>query len=150
MTGDLMIEAPPSNNSKYCKGNLSYTFIRLHLILWVIFSYPYFWYTPQAKYFKRFFRVPLNNFLSCPEADGVHWRVKDLSLNFDRQFPILFIFMFVQDQAEMKSGHFIYFVSYTLYLAHEAIDILYIIHQCHQVFFLARLHPIDPHCNKPH
>ena len=62
MTEDLMIEAPSSNNSKDRKGNLSYTFIRLLLILWVIFSYPYSWCTPVTKYFTWFFVHHLTTF----------------------------------------------------------------------------------------
>ena len=42
MTEILMTEAPPSNNSKDCEGNLPYTSIRVLLILYVILSYPYF------------------------------------------------------------------------------------------------------------
>ena len=49
----------------------------------------------------------------------------------------------------MKNGHFMP-ARYTLYLAHEAKGIFHIIHRCHQVSFLACLHPIDPHCHKPH
>ena len=41
-------------------------------------------------------------------------------------------------------------VPYTLYLVHEAMGIFYIIHRCHQVSFLACLHPMDLHCHKPH
>ena len=41
-------------------------------------------------------------------------------------------------------------VPYTLYLVHEAMGIFYITHRCHQVSFLACLHPIDRHCHKPH
>ena len=63
---------------------------------------------------------------------------------------MLFIFIFVQGHPEMKSGHFIYLISYTLYLAHKAMGIFYIIHRCHQVSFLACLYPSDPHCHKPH
>ena len=71
-------------------------------------------------------------------------------LIFEIQFPMLFIFMFVQGQPEMKSGHFIYLISYTLYLARKAMGIIYIIRRSHQVSFLACLHPIHPHCHKPH
>ena len=39
---------------------------------------------------------------------------------------------------------------YTLYLVHEAMGIFYISDRCHQVSFLACLHPIDLHCHKPH
>ena len=145
----LMTRVPPTNNSKECKKDLSYTSIRLLLILWVIFWYPYSLCAPEAKYFTRFFRTPLNKFLRCPEANGLCWkRLIDLSsLNFDRRFPSFFAF--VQGQPEMKSGHFMAAL-YTLYLAHEAMGIFYKIHWCHQVSFLACLHPIDPHCHKPH
>ena len=39
------------------------------------------------------------------------------------------------------------FVSFTLYLVHEAMCIFYTAHQCYQVSFLACPHPID---HKPH
>ena len=97
----LMTWVPPSNNPNDCGGNLSYTSIRLPLILCVNISYPWFRCTPDAKYFTGFFRIPLNPFLRCPEVIGGAWRVKDLSLNFDRQLPMLFIFMFVQDNQKL-------------------------------------------------
>ena len=102
---------------------------------------------PDAKYFTEFFHIPLSTFLRCLAVYGGVGRVKSLSLIFDRQFPVLFIFMFVQGQPEVKSGHFI---SYTLCLAQETMGIFYIIHQCHHMSFLACLHPIDPNCHKPH
>ena len=39
---------------------------------------------------------------------------------------------------------------YTVYLAHEAMGIFYIIHRCHHVSFLACRHPIGLHCHEPH
>ena len=102
MTEDLMTEVPSSNNSKDCKGNLSYTSIRLLLIPWVIFSYPYSWCTPKAKDFTRFFYTPLNNFLRFPEVDGVWKRVKGLSLNFDRQFPMPLFLPFFYNKEEKR------------------------------------------------
>ena len=82
----------PSNNSNDCIGNLSYTSIRLLLILWVIFWYQHSLCTPEAKYFTETFFTSFSNFLRCPKANGLSWRkVKDLSsLNVDRQFPMLF------------------------------------------------------------
>ena len=100
----LMTWVPLSNNSKVCKGNLLYKSIRLLLILLLIFWYPYSLCTREAKYFTRFYRTPLNNFLKCPEVIGLYWkRVKDLSsLNFDRQFPKLFIFTIIQYNRKWK------------------------------------------------
>ena len=85
----------PSKNIKDCEENLSYTSIRLLLILCVNLSYPYFRCMLHAKYFTGFFHISLSTFLRCPAVNGGISRVKGLSLNFDRQFPILFIFMFV-------------------------------------------------------
>ena len=84
-----MSEAPPSNNPKDCEENVSYTSIRPLLILWVIFLYPYFSCTPVAKFFTGFFCIPLATFFRCPEVNGGVWRMKGLSLNFDRQLPML-------------------------------------------------------------
>ena len=104
----LMNRVPPFNKSKYCKVNLSYTSVRLLLIFWLVFWYPYSLCTPEAKYFTRFFLTPFNNFSRCPEANDLSWKkVKDS----DRQF--LTVSMFVQSQLEIKNGHFI---SYTPYL----------------------------------
>ena len=87
-----MSSAHPSNNSKDCEGNLSYTSIGL---LCVILLYPYFWCTPVTKYFRVFFRIPLTTFLRCPEVNGGVWMVKGLILNLDRQFPmVLFLRVF--------------------------------------------------------
>ena len=80
----------PSNNTKDCEGNLSYTSIRLLLILYVNISYPWFRCMPDAKYFTGFFRIPLAPFLRYPVVNGGVWKVKGLWLNFDRQFPMLF------------------------------------------------------------
>ena len=44
----------------------------------------------DAKYFTGFFRISLAAFLRCSAVNGGVWRVKDFSLNFDRQFPMLF------------------------------------------------------------
>ena len=68
--------------------------IKLLLILCVNLSYPYFWCTHVAKYFTGFFHIPLSNFLRCPEFNGRRWRVKGLSLNFDRQFSMLLFLRF--------------------------------------------------------
>ena len=146
----LMTWVPLSNNWKDCE-NLSYKSIRLLLILLWIFWCPYSLWTPEANYFPRFYRTPLNNFLKCPEVIALSWkRVKHLSsLNFDRQFPKPFIFTIIQYNRKWKNGHYMP-ASYTLYLAHEAMGIFYIIHRCHHVSFLVCLHPIDPHWHKPH
>ena len=61
---------------------------------------PIFLMYARDKILYMIFRTSLNNFLRCPEADGVYWRVKDLSLNFDRQFPMVFIFVLVQDNQQ--------------------------------------------------
>ena len=42
----------------------------------------------RAKYFTGFFRIPLATFLICHEVNGSVWRLKGLSLSFDRQLPI--------------------------------------------------------------
>ena len=65
-----MLEAPPYNNAKDCKGNLSYTSIRLLLILCVTLSYPWFWFMPDAKHFTGFFPIPLATFLRRPAVNG--------------------------------------------------------------------------------
>ena len=112
---------------------------------------PIFLMYARGKILYTIFCTPLNNCLRCPEANDLSWgNVKDLSsLNFDRQFLMLFIFMFVQGQPEMKSGHFMP-APYTPYLVNEAMGIFYTIQRCHQVSFSACPHPIDPHCCKPH
>ena len=90
-----MTEAPSSNNSKDCEGNLSYISIRLLLILCVNISCPYFLCTTVTKYFTGFSHIPISTLLRCPEVNVGAWRVKGLSLNFDRQFPmILFLCLF--------------------------------------------------------
>ena len=71
-------------------------------MLCVNLSYPYFWGTPVAKYFTGFFHIPLATFLRCPEFNGGVWRVKALSLNFDRQFPIPLLLTFIQDNQKWK------------------------------------------------
>ena len=63
---------------------------------------PIFLMYARDKILYMIFRTSLNNFLRCPEADGVYWRVKDLSLNFDRQFPMVFIFVLVQDNQQWE------------------------------------------------
>ena len=114
---------PPSNNPNdfdaLMTGCLHLTFKRL----WgksIMYIYkatfntcsnlliPIFLMYARGKILYTIFCTPLNNCLRCPEANDLSWRnVKDLSsLNFDRQFLMLFIFMFVQGQPEMKSGHF--------------------------------------------
>ena len=50
----LMTWVPPSNNSNDCKGNLWYTSIRLFLILWIVFWYPYSLCTPEAIFLCLF------------------------------------------------------------------------------------------------
>ena len=104
----------PCNDSKDCKGNLSYTAIRLLLILCVNLSYPQIRCMPDGKYFTEFFSVLLATFLSCPVVNGGVWRVKDLSLNFET-VSHAFIFTFVQGQPEIKKWSFYAFTTYILY-----------------------------------
>ena len=104
---------------------------------------------PDPKYFTEFFRIPLAKFLRCPAVSGGVLMVKDLSLNLIDSFPCFYIFYDYSIQPEMKNGYFMS-APYTLYLAHKAMGIFYIIYRCHHESFLACLHSIDPHCHKPH
>ena len=65
MTEEVMTEAPPSNNSRDSKGNLSYASIRPLLILWVILSYLILYVRPRQNTFYTihdFFVHHLTNF----------------------------------------------------------------------------------------
>ena len=44
---------------------------------------------PEAKYFTRFFRTPLNNFLRCPEVDGVGNKMDNLRFIDEETIPLV-------------------------------------------------------------
>ena len=98
----LMIEAPPSSNPKDCEVNLSYTSIRLLLILCIIFSYLYFWWTPMTKYFTGFFCILLINFLRFPEVTGGEIKGERFIIKFWKTISHAFIFTFVQVNQKWK------------------------------------------------